>query len=169
MLALYVGRFVPKKGFDLVTAATSDHYRLVLVGGDRPAHLDSPRLTFLGQLDAQRLAAVYRACDVFVGASVGEQPLTVQEAMASGLPVVLNDTEAYRALDLDDRAALFLPMTTETLRQTLEGLRLRRQELRERATAGRDMVERAGSWQSHLETLVSVYSDVMGAGKRRAA
>ena len=47
-LALFVGRFVPKKGFAHVAAAASDDYGIVFAGGDRPAGVDDERLHFLG-------------------------------------------------------------------------------------------------------------------------
>ena len=85
-LALFVGRFVPKKGFAQVAAAASDGYELVFVGGDRPPGWTTTRLHFLGGGAGRRDAAGLRCADVMVVASVGECPLTVLEAMSSGLP-----------------------------------------------------------------------------------
>ncbi len=96
-LALFVGRFVPKKGFATVAAAASDSYGLVFVGGERPTGLDDSRLHFLGGVPAAADAARLRSVDVMVVASVGECPLTVLEAMSSGLPVLLNDDPALRS------------------------------------------------------------------------
>lgn len=93
-LVLYVGRFVPKKGFAHVAAAAGDDYRIVFAGGERPEGLDDERLVFLGALSPEQVARVYRCVDLVVVASVGECPLTVLEARSSGLPVVVNDDEA---------------------------------------------------------------------------
>jgi glycosyltransferase involved in cell wall biosynthesis len=83
-LALFVGRFVPKKGFTRLLAAASDDYTLVFAGGDAPAeHADDPRFVFLGSLGRAEVAEIYRACDLFILPSQAEGfPLTVQEAMA---------------------------------------------------------------------------------------
>ena len=123
VLAVFVGRFVPKKGFDKALAATSDDYKIVFIGGDPPAEAaDDPRAIFLGQLSRDDLAEVYRACDLFVLPSESEGfPLTAQEAMASGLPIVITDDPGYApyALDrkqvgwLDGSAAPALALLTE--------------------------------------------------------
>ncbi len=96
-LALFVGRFVPKKGFAAVAAAAGDDYGLVFVGGDRPPGMDDPRLHFLGGVPADEMPPIYRCADVMVVASVGECPLTVLEAMSSGLPVLVNEDPALHS------------------------------------------------------------------------
>ena len=88
---------MPKKGFAHVAAAASDDYGLVFVGGDRPAGLDDERLHFLGGRPAAEMPGIYRCADVMVVASVGECPLTVLEAMSSGLPVLANDDPALHS------------------------------------------------------------------------
>lgn len=96
---LFVGRLVAKKGVDLALAAAAaadGGFELVLVGpGDPPASVPAG-VSVLGPLPRGRVAELYRAADAFLLPSRGEGfPLTVQEAMASGLPVVLADDPAY--------------------------------------------------------------------------
>jgi D-inositol-3-phosphate glycosyltransferase len=111
-LVLFVGRFVPKKGFEKLLAAADDAYLLVLVGGPAPADwTGDPRVIFLGARSPAEIRALYRAGDVFVLPSEAEGfPVTVQEAMASGLPIVTSDDPGYTPYGLDrGRLALINP------------------------------------------------------------
>jgi glycosyltransferase involved in cell wall biosynthesis len=96
--ALFVGRLVEKKGLGVALAAAEaagGDFRLVVVGPGRPPAA-MPGVELLGALPPDRVARLYRAADAFVLPSRGEGfPVTAQEAMASGLPVVLGDDPAY--------------------------------------------------------------------------
>lgn len=92
-VALFVGRFVEKKGLHLIRAAARARPQMTwaLAGGgaiDPSAWGLSNVRTFAG-LSGASLAALYRASDVFVLPSRGEGfPLVIQEALACGRPVV---------------------------------------------------------------------------------
>jgi glycosyltransferase involved in cell wall biosynthesis len=52
--------------------------------------------TGIGPLDQNQTAQLFRACDQFAFPAVGEIPtLVMQEAMASGLPILTTDDPAY--------------------------------------------------------------------------
>ncbi|HEY6139043.1 MAG TPA: glycosyltransferase family 4 protein [Thermoanaerobaculia bacterium] len=94
---LFVGRLVEKKGLQAALAAAragNGELELVIAGpGRAPA---APHVTHLGALPRQRVAELYRAADAFLLLSHGEGfPLTVQEALASGLPLVLARDPLY--------------------------------------------------------------------------
>ena len=167
VLVLFVGRFVPKKGFAHVAAAASDEYDLVFVGGDRPPGVDDPRLHFLGGLPAERMPSVYAAADVMVVASVGECPLTVLEAMASGLPVVANDDPALHTPWTVGPGVEFTAMADGGLRPLLERLVVDQEALRSRGAAARAYVVERFSWDAHLDALESHYRDVLISGGLR--
>ncbi len=160
-LVLFAGRFVPKKGFGWVAAAASDRYRILLAGGDRPASAPDPRLTFLGAVPPERMPSVYRCTDVFVAASVGECPLTVLEALSSGVPVVLHDDEALHSAWTSGPGAHFVDMATGELRERLHDLLADPAALRKSGLEARDVVARAFSWSAHVDRLESLYSGVL--------
>jgi glycosyltransferase involved in cell wall biosynthesis len=92
-VALFVGRFVEKKGLSVLhaLAARRPDVRFVLAGGGPidPGAWGLGHVTVRRDVSGARLAALYRAADVFVLPSVGEgYPLVVQEALASGLPIL---------------------------------------------------------------------------------
>ena len=94
---LFVGRLVAKKGVDVAVDAArraNGAFELVVVGPGSLEHADGVRV--LGELPRDELARLYRAADAFALPSRGEGfPVTAQEAMASGLPVVLANDPAY--------------------------------------------------------------------------
>lgn len=156
-VALFVGRFVPKKGFDVVAAAAGDDYDIVFAGGDRPPGVDDPRLHFLGSVPAAEMPEVYAGADVMVIASVGECPLTVLEAMASGLPVLLRDDPALRSPWTAGPGVRFVDMAggelAEALRQTVAD----QAAMRRTGVEGHDFVQERFSWDAHLDQLEGIY------------
>ncbi|WP_235215506.1 glycosyltransferase family 4 protein [Phaeacidiphilus oryzae] len=171
-LVLFAGRLVPKKGFDLLLTARQKPgagWDLVLAGGgDREALAAAARLPgvhCLGALPQERLAEAYRACDVFALPSVSEGfPLSVQEAMASGLPVATTDDPGYAPYRLDRSSISLLPRTPEAFRDELDrlagdaGLRARM------GGYSRRYAETAFSWEEHAEALLERYREAAGAG-----
>jgi phosphatidylinositol alpha 1,6-mannosyltransferase len=93
VLAGYVGRLAPEKRIDLLAqAATLPGVRLVVVGSgpaEAAARRAMPAAVFLGQRQGEELARIYASLDVFVHSGPHETfGQTLQEAAASGLPVV---------------------------------------------------------------------------------
>ncbi|MCH5673546.1 glycosyltransferase family 4 protein [Streptomyces gilvus] len=123
-LVLFVGRLVPKKGYDLLlSAADPASYDLVFAGSGSETTADRPGVRHLGALSPDQLADLYRACDVFALPSTAEGfPLTVQEAMASGLPVVTTDDPGYAPYGLDRTRLRLLPRDAGVLREALREL-----------------------------------------------
>jgi glycosyltransferase involved in cell wall biosynthesis len=108
-IALFVGRFVEKKGLQsLQHLAQLRSDLLFVLAGQGP--LDPQRwglanVRVYSGLHGAELASLYRASDVLVLPSAGEGfPLVVQEALACGLPIICgSDTAAA-----DERAAPLL-------------------------------------------------------------
>jgi D-inositol-3-phosphate glycosyltransferase len=163
VLALFVGRFVPKKGYEIVASTTGDGYRMVLVGGVSASTKESSdRLIFLGRRSPAELATIYRACDIFVLPSVGEGfPLVVQEAMSSALPVVTTDDPAYSVYGLDrNRVALVQP-TSEAVSATLSRLAAQRTIRADMAQYSFTFAKKHFRWSTHAKALCDLYRELM--------
>ena len=93
VLVGYVGRLAPEKRVDLLgQVAATPGVRLVIVGGGPAAaalRRALPGAVFLGPRYGTELATIYASLDVFVHSGACETfGQTLQEAAASGLPVV---------------------------------------------------------------------------------
>jgi glycosyltransferase involved in cell wall biosynthesis len=100
-VALFVGRFVEKKGVEILRRAAAGRPDVTFAfagwGVIDPAAWGLANVRVFSDLAGAGLADLYRAADVFVLPSQGEGfPLVVQEALACGLPVVCG-AESTRA------------------------------------------------------------------------
>jgi glycosyltransferase involved in cell wall biosynthesis len=92
-IALFVGRFVEKKGLAILERLARARPEVLFVfagwGAVDPARWGLPNTRVLTSLSGASLAPLYRAADLLLLPSVGEGfPLVVQEALACGLPVL---------------------------------------------------------------------------------
>jgi len=172
LLALFVGRFVAKKGFaKLLELKPINDLEVVFVGGDAPAGHMRDDHHFLGPIGREHLPEIFRMCDIFVLPSQGEGfPVTVQEAMASGLPVITTADPAYSPYNFDESLVqLVEPTTTRfsaALQMTVNDPELRREMGRySRAYAVANF-----AWRAHITQLLSIYdSNLKMSDRRRGA
>jgi glycosyltransferase involved in cell wall biosynthesis len=92
-VALFVGRFVEKKGLQVLARMARQRPDIVWVlagwGHLDPQAWGLPNVVVFSDLSEVGLAPLYQASDVFVLPSKGEGfPLVIQEALACGLSVV---------------------------------------------------------------------------------
>jgi glycosyltransferase involved in cell wall biosynthesis len=166
---LSVGAVVPRKGFEVLIAALATladlPWRLTIAGDrtrDRAAaarldtdiarHALENRVTVLGAVSAQRLAALYAETDVFVLASHFEgYGMAYAEAIAHGLPVVGTHGGAI-ADTVPPEAGLLvapgdIPAFATALRRVIGDAELRRRL----ATAARAAAPQLPSWRQSAE------------------
>lgn len=168
LLVGYVGRLAPEKRVDLLAAVTAvPGVRVVIVGdGPSEANLRSalPSAVFLGRRTDDELARIYASLDVFVHTGPLETFCqTVQEAMASGVPVVA--PAAGGPLDLVDHGRtglLVAPGDPDALREAVRTLTGAPQLRAAYATAGRAAVA-TRTWQAVGDRLIGHYEDVLAA------
>lgn len=161
-VALFVGRFVPKKGYQKLIEAQSEEYHIAFAGGTKPTDLPlSDSLTFLGSLTPKELAELYNAVDMFVLPSEGEGfPLTVQEAMASKLPVVISDNPGYDIYGFDTKLFKLIQPTVATIRSTLSELAHNDGLRKSMAEYSHNYATERFSWDKNIASLAAVYEEV---------
>jgi len=163
VLALFVGRLVPKKGFDKLIASVSNDYTIVFAGGAIPPQYETNSgLIFLGPLTQEELAEVYKACDIFVLPSEGEGfPLSIQEAMASGLPIITTDDEGYNIYAFNRDHFYLIPPKVERIKECL-GVIARDDKLRGAMGAySLDYARQHFNWGQNITNLRSLYSETL--------
>lgn len=163
-IALFVGRFVPKKGFQLLLECGSDIYHIALVGGEAPeGYVQNDQFSFLGSLPPARLAEVYRAVDMFILPSQGEGfPLVAQEAMATRLPIIISKHPGYDLYAFDTSKLKLISPEKAVISQTLQEL-AQDEALREHmADYSYTYATSQFSWEHNIDTLRSVYREAAG-------
>ncbi|KFF59499.1 glycosyl transferase [Cryobacterium sp. MLB-32] len=164
----YVGRMAPEKQVERFRALRGLAGIRVALVGDGPSEPQIARalagmpVTWLGRLAGDDLATAYASFDIFVHAGTEETfGQTLQEAHASGLPVVA--PAAGGPIDLvthGQNGYLFAPDSEPHLRQCVEqlvndsGLRNRMGEAGRRTVLGR-------SWHNVCATLLEHYEGVI--------
>jgi phosphatidylinositol alpha 1,6-mannosyltransferase len=170
VLAGYVGRLATEKRVELLAGITGlAGVRLVIVGaGPAEARLREqlPAAVFLGERRGDELAAVYASLDVFVHSGPYETfGQTLQEAAASGLPVVA--PAAGGPLDLvEDGVTGYLVPPGDPAAFTAAVARLAGDPAARAAfgAAGRRKVL-GRSWPALTEELTGHYAEVLGQVK----
>jgi D-inositol-3-phosphate glycosyltransferase len=119
-LVLFVGRLVPRKGYQLLVAAADAGYHVVLAGTGRPVCSLPAGVSWIGPVPRADLVTLYRLADVFVLPSDAEVfPLAVQEAMACGLPIVTTEDPGYDACGIDRNLFFLVEPRPAVLRRAI--------------------------------------------------
>ncbi|MFI1098114.1 glycosyltransferase family 4 protein [Streptomyces sp. NPDC020917] len=163
----YVGRLAAEKHVELLAETCVLPGVRVVVVGDGPSapglRAALPGAVFLGRRTGDDLARIYASLDVFCHTGPFETFCqTVQEAMASGLPVVA--PAAGGPLDLVDhgRTGLLVPPLDQTALRSAVQLLHQNARLRVRyGTAGRAAVADR-TWEAVGDQLLDHYAQVLG-------
>lgn len=158
-VALFVGRDVAKKGLDVFLAAADPAYELVAVT-DRPPRLG--RVRMLPFMPPDQLQGLMSCSDAFVLPSEGEGlPLSLQEALAGGLPVVTTLQPGYESF-VSAEDVLFVDRDPHAVRRALQRLATEpklRQRLSER---GREVAKHHFGVERFVEAYEALYEEARG-------
>jgi phosphatidylinositol alpha 1,6-mannosyltransferase len=175
VLVGFVGRLAVEKQIDLLADVSRlPGVRLVIVG-DGPAapmlRKALPTANFLGVRRGEQLAELYASFDIFAHTGPYETfGQAVQEAMASGLPVVAPNAGGPVDLVDDGRTGYLVPpFRPEGFTEAVRGLVGNVQRRRAFGAAGRVAIE-GRSWQAVGDELIGHYEAArcIGVHERRA-
>jgi phosphatidylinositol alpha 1,6-mannosyltransferase len=168
----FVGRLAPEKHVERLAALSARTDLQVVVVGDGVDRqkLESllPSAVFAGALYGEELAAAYASMDVFVHPGEHETFCqAVQEAMASGLPVIAPNAGGPRDLVAPYRTGLLLSVDEFEARlpESVDHLIAERQ--RYSVAARRSVLSR--TWPAICDELLGHYDEVIGLRRLKAA
>jgi phosphatidylinositol alpha 1,6-mannosyltransferase len=174
----FVGRLAPEKHAErLIALAANKSVQLVIVGDgvdQRKLQSAMPTAVFTGALYGEELATAYASMDVFV--HTGEHETfcqVVQEALASGLPVIAPDAGGPRDLVTPWRTGLLLGVNEFEARLPTAVAHLLEERHRYSQAARRSVLGR--SWPvicdellGHYEAVLSPYAPARMSFRRHA-
>ena len=165
LLCLYVGRLSPEKRIDLLLDVARTPGVALTIVGDGPKRAELEHLftgtgtVFAGYLHGDALAEAYASADVFVFAGVTETfGQAVQEAQASGLPVLTVNQGGVRDLVTTGETGFVLPPDSQAFARAAVQLR---DDLALRARMGAAARARAeqSPWEAVLAQLETHYEE----------
>lgn len=161
----FVGRLAPEKHVErLAGIAARDDLQVVVVGdGVDRTKLETlmPSAVFTGALYGAELATAYASMDVFVHPGEHETFCqAVQEAMASGLPVIAPDAGGPRDLVTPMHTGLLLPVPEFEARLAPAVDHLLAERARYSVAARKSVLAR--TWPKVCAQLVNHYEEVIG-------
>lgn len=166
----FVGRLAPEKHVErLAPLVARDEVQLVIVGDgvdQKKLQKQLPTAVFTGALYGEELAAAYASMDVFVHPGEHETFCqVVQEALASGLPVIAPDAGGPRDLVTPWRTGLLLGVDEFEARLPEAVTHLIDQRQRYGVAARRSVLGR--SWPVICDELLGHYEAVLSPFARR--
>jgi glycosyltransferase involved in cell wall biosynthesis len=179
--ALFLSRVHPKKGvLELVRAwgqAAPTGWRLCIAGPDEGGHWGQverlvrqlglgDRVEYLGPVEGERKAALYREADLFLLPTFSENfGVVVAEALAHGLPVITTRGAPWADL-VAHRCGWWIDMGVEPLVAVLrEATALTDEERAALGARGREYVRRF-DWGRIAEQTLALYRWILGQGER---
>jgi phosphatidylinositol alpha 1,6-mannosyltransferase len=169
----YVGRLAPEKHIELLAGVCGlDGVKVVVVGDgpSRPSLSEAlPGAVFLGRRTGDDLARIYASLDLFAHTGPFETFCqTVQEAMASGLPVVAPAVGGPLDLVAHGRTGLLVPpRDADAVREAVRSLLADPARRAAFGTTARATVE-GRTWAAVGDQLIGHYADVLAARSRTA-
>lgn len=162
-LVLFVGRLVPKKGYDILFEALDDSFDLVYVGsGEVPqVWLSLPNFHFLGPRSQTELALLYQAVDLFVFPAEGEMfTLVMQEAMASGLPIIATAEPGYNEYDIDRNLLVLCERSSAVFKEQILAVLGDSNRLEAMSRYSMQLSKQYFDWETNFASVLAVYDSL---------
>ncbi|GGS07374.1 MULTISPECIES: glycosyltransferase family 4 protein [Streptomyces] len=170
----YVGRLAPEKHVELLAGACGLPGVRVVVVGDGPSRGQLaealPGAVFLGRRTGDELARIFASLDLFVHTGPFETFCqTVQEAMASGVPVVAPAAGGPLDLVAHGRTGLLVPPhDADAVREAVRALAADPARRAAYGAAARASVE-GRTWAAVGDQLIDHYGQVLAARRTAVA
>ncbi|PJM77794.1 glycosyltransferase family 4 protein [Bifidobacterium felsineum] len=169
----YVGRLAPEKQVELLEALNNLNVQLVVVGGgpmEGELRERLPHAVFTGMLHGLDLADAYAALDIFVHTGNEETfGQTIQEAMASGLPVIAPASGGpIDLVDTNVTGLLYRPNDEDDLRACVDRL-IEDKPLRRLMGANGLAAVQGRTWPMMVDRLIEYYRLAMDLNLARRA
>jgi glycosyltransferase involved in cell wall biosynthesis len=125
-------------------------------------------VTFTGRLDNERIHELYRSADLLLNSSlVDNTPISLLEAMASGVPIVSTNVGGVPHLVRDGETAILVsPRDPEAMAAAAVRVLGERQLSQKLRAAGLDAIQ-AYAWNSVRMRLFNVYTTAVAAERSR--
>lgn len=180
---LFVGRLEKQKGLIYLINAinilkvNNSNFEVHLVGtGTEEAYLKElvskfnfkKYIKFIGKKTSQETTTYYVNSDVFILPSIWEGfPLTLLEAWAASLPVIITNVGGVSKICTNKKNALIIPsQSPEKIAEAMLSL-IKNKKLREKlGKNGRKLVEEKYSWEKVAKKFVSIYKNLIILGYR---
>ena len=162
---LFTGRLVEKKGVDLFleVARRTPKFQFLMVGDGplRPRVIEN--LIWIPFVSPDRMETVYQAADIFLLPSHGEGfPLSILEALATGLPVIASKGEPFTEELERESACLSSERTADALCNSLDRLVAEPQLTHALATRSRELAVRKWGLDLMGARYLALLRDVAG-------
>jgi len=163
-IILFVGRLVEKKGFDKLFDARDKDYLIVFVGeGEVPKYMrEDKNVIFFGKVPPNKLSEIYKASDVFCLPSNGEGfPLSIQEAMATGLPIITTNHPGYNRY-LDKKHVKLINPTAEHIKKVINEIISNSSLIKKMSKYSKKAATKEFNWDRNINNLIKIYEKVNG-------
>ncbi|MCF6157957.1 MAG: glycosyltransferase [wastewater metagenome] len=164
IIAIFVGRFVEKKGVIPLLNCKRKNYHLLMIGDGikiPDTVLRDGNITFKRPMPQQELIKYYHASDIFVLPSLYEGfPLTVHEAMACGLPMVLGNDSAYKDY-LDPSRYEAVEQNPDSIEKGIQNFVMSKSRRLECGNYGRQKVKEDTQWDETASMHLGIYREVI--------